>query len=1610
MVDLITAKLRLAKWAARSLTAEEIEKANRWPAGAPGSKGGQFAPANGGAGGGGKPAGKAGAYGYAGKGGAWPGEAGGAPKPVSYPNAKAHPKRGDNGEPITIKEPTRPSDPKEWANPAKTATFVAGGAAPKSLNGVKMEKWHDAPKSISDWAKVPGQNPVIEAANPFTHNPEKRTGAGVIIQEPDGRVWLTSPTNAFGGYRQTLPKGGVEDGLNLQASAIKEAYEETGLQVRIVGVLGDYERSTSKARYYVAERVGGTPADMGWESQALRLSTRNDLQKLLNVAVDRDIMDDFFDEQEFFKQAPAKGGASWMKQERWPGGTPLGGQWKAMGADGLTTPPKVAGGLEGSNKVYQKSMNAAHAAAQAGDVKTTVDAAVVWAKKAKALTDKGAKSSHVKWTAQVAQYLQQLVVDMAYKPKAEAVAERLTGPFKVSSLKAVGGKPGGSNPGGMYEDGKGAKWLVKGNLNFTQGMTTGSVSDNRARNEVLAAKLLKAAGVGAPDMKLTDLEGQHGGSPSGVTGSMGVASKIIDGLSAFNPNNAAHVAAAQADFAVHAWLGNWDVLGASWDNTMIDKDGKAVCIDTGGAILFRAQGSPKSAGQFSATADDWETMRSTDAKQKAIYGKMTASQLADSAAKLANISDDTIRELVKTSGLEDDLADTLIARRDAILAKAGVTASKGESGLTEAKPVDPPEPPKLTEAVKPAAPVDPVPGLQKPSFSTGLDSDAYYSGLADKMEAAHAQGDIDALAALGVKQYGKNKGKTSWKSGTPNGSKMAAYHGALMADLKAKQGDAIVQVATGQATVTGKDGTEWTGKNGVLEPVAAAMPESKGSPDHLLPPKIEPYQSAPNQNTYAAVGPASLKFAHEAATGKSKLPTKGMTKQLLDLAKSGDIQAVQAFPAALDDVALKTKLLFLMGAHIPDEKGQKVKAQSDFNLIVNAVGGADAIKALPENELKTISVHLYHAAHAGDLGAVKGAVVTSDIGVHFKNILISMMSGQTPTPEQAAALKPGAKPAPAAPDFKPHTQHEVKLPTGALLLKPIGLKGDGAMMTQLAGGYHSSGNIGALKNMLMTYGGWKSGTPGHTKIKAYIEAAIKELEAKAPAPAAAPSEPRQTATPTPAAPAPATPPAGPDFEAFKTSSTANPGHNPKVDAIAAAFAAGDVASILAMSYGTNTYGKKQAQAANDALAALGSPHKVEIGQKKGAHPALIGGAAQAPAAPPAATPKADPSDASWVKLGANEKVVEIKEQFGVKSAVIEVAAKGYDPTAFGDPPDFFQIGKQGPTKTWVSSKEEVNNANNAAVQAIFDAATKGGSVDKLTALKFPIVEGGNVTMVDISGHKAAGVKEYHSQVKAELEAQLQPTYKVQHSGSMTASYDNAAHSIAQSYKVKDYKEFKAHAKKAADYLVLSQDAAASVPVPAAGQFKETGPAFAAYKSFRSASIAAYNSMTASERSAAKDYTGSSYWNWNAALRTGDVENSSFDGAQPMVAAFKKAAVDVPEGSILWRGIDVGQSTYESVVGGVIQDGSFNSMSYGQHPGGGFKNKPTWLRIHVGKGFKAVDATSFSNFDSSEAEIIARNNSRYMVLKVEHHTNFKDSNGKSHGPKTIVDVIALPHDV
>jgi ADP-ribose pyrophosphatase YjhB (NUDIX family) len=199
--------------------------------------------------------------------------------------AENHPKRDDDGKHVVIKHPSQQSDTSTWNDPQATALFTPGGHAPKKLNGVPLAPWTTHPKTIEGWEHVEGQMPDLD--EPEMDLKGKEPAAGVFIQEGDGRVWMVKPSNGFAGYATTFPKGHADDGINLQATAIKEAFEESGLQVEITGLVGDVERGQTVTRYYTAKRVGGTPTDCGWETQGVMLVPPGKVHAAANRQYDR---------------------------------------------------------------------------------------------------------------------------------------------------------------------------------------------------------------------------------------------------------------------------------------------------------------------------------------------------------------------------------------------------------------------------------------------------------------------------------------------------------------------------------------------------------------------------------------------------------------------------------------------------------------------------------------------------------------------------------------------------------------------------------------------------------------------------------------------------------------------------------------------------------------------------------------------------------------------------------------------------------------------------------------------------------------------------------------------------------------------------------------------------------------------------------------------------------------------------------------------------------------------------------------------------------------------------------------------------------------------------
>jgi 8-oxo-dGTP pyrophosphatase MutT (NUDIX family) len=207
--------------------------------------------------------------------------------------AACHPQPDEHGAPVRLSRPSLPTGLDAWSDPTQRATVVPLGALPPLLNDVPFAPWLDVPCTQADWRAVTGQAGIDEPA--FTPPESKAPAAGVVIVEADGRVWAVAPSNRFGGYDATFPKGRVDPGADLdattlQTTAIREAFEESGLRVAIVRHLVDCERTLTFTRYYLARRLGGNPALMGWESQAVHLLPADQLTTVLNHPNDQAVI------------------------------------------------------------------------------------------------------------------------------------------------------------------------------------------------------------------------------------------------------------------------------------------------------------------------------------------------------------------------------------------------------------------------------------------------------------------------------------------------------------------------------------------------------------------------------------------------------------------------------------------------------------------------------------------------------------------------------------------------------------------------------------------------------------------------------------------------------------------------------------------------------------------------------------------------------------------------------------------------------------------------------------------------------------------------------------------------------------------------------------------------------------------------------------------------------------------------------------------------------------------------------------------------------------------------------------------------------------------------
>lgn len=272
-------------------------------------------------------------------------------------------------------------------------------------------------------------------------------------------------------------------------------------------------------------------------------------------------------------------------------------------------------------------------------------------------------------------------------PTPEIKAADITTVFDTSTWVKSGSQDG-SNKGAYYTDPTtGFQYYVKT-----------PKSDKHAANEVLGGALYDAAG--------TKFGRAYLGKDK--KGNTVLVSQVLDGADkdfADKKSNADAKSSAQEDFAVDAWLGNYDAVGLAYDN-MLTKGNDVFRIDAGGALLFRAQGGTNK--DFGPEATQIDSMRDSKTNPQAadIFDGMTDEQIAESVKKVQAITPEKIDELVDASFPDDkktadELKSLLKSRREYLI-------ERFLGGQTEEAPQQNVEEPSTPEAPEEAAPSNSV--------------------------------------------------------------------------------------------------------------------------------------------------------------------------------------------------------------------------------------------------------------------------------------------------------------------------------------------------------------------------------------------------------------------------------------------------------------------------------------------------------------------------------------------------------------------------------------------------------------------------------------------------------------------------------------------------------------------------------------------------------------------------------------------------------------------------------------------------------------------------------------------------------------------------------------
>jgi 8-oxo-dGTP pyrophosphatase MutT (NUDIX family) len=142
-----------------------------------------------------------------------------------------------------------------------------------------------------------------------TANAKIRLGCSIAILDEDNRLLLQKRTD---GDWWCLPGGGVDPGDTFTSTAIREAWEETGLEVEIVRLLGAYTDPEICSVYpdgnrwqiaslaFLCRIIGGEMIESNEETAELRWFAEDELPANITPTHTKRIADVFNPDHEFY--------------------------------------------------------------------------------------------------------------------------------------------------------------------------------------------------------------------------------------------------------------------------------------------------------------------------------------------------------------------------------------------------------------------------------------------------------------------------------------------------------------------------------------------------------------------------------------------------------------------------------------------------------------------------------------------------------------------------------------------------------------------------------------------------------------------------------------------------------------------------------------------------------------------------------------------------------------------------------------------------------------------------------------------------------------------------------------------------------------------------------------------------------------------------------------------------------------------------------------------------------------------------------------------------------------------------------------------------------------